>query len=98
MNQDLFMLMFKTRKHNYNCYNYADDVWQALGRGSVRDKRTKLEKIEDPCIVYLSNSEKQDAHVGVYVNGKVLHLGIRVPAYVDLELFTKAFRNVSFYK
>lgn len=98
MNQDLFILILKTRKRDYNCYNFANDVWQVLGKGHIKDERTKLDKPENPCIVYLSNSEKQDSHVGIFIDGKVLHLGLRVPEYIDVDIFTKAFRNVSFYK
>lgn len=98
MIEEIIHLMSKRWSHNYTCNHFADDVWQALGRGSIKDEKQKIDKPESPCIVYLSNSDKQDSHVGVFIDGKVLHLGLREVQYIDLDLFKIAFRNVSFYK
>lgn len=98
MIEKLMPLMSKRWAHNYTCNNFADDVWQALGKGHIKDERTRLDKPESPCIVYLSNSDTQDSHVGVFIDGKVLHLGLREVQYIELDLFRIAFRNVSFYK
>lgn len=98
MMQELMPLMSKRWSHNYTCNHFASDVWQALKMGAIKSAQTKLDKPESPCIVYLSNSEKQDSHIGIFIDGKVLHLGLREVQYIDLDLFKIAFRNVSFYK
>jgi len=63
----------------------------------LRKGWTRLSTPENPCIV-LFNGKNIEPHVGVYHNGKVIHLTTSGAQYVDLELAMLTFKTVRYYK
>lgn len=52
---------------------------------------------EDPCLVLMLQLGR-DPHIGVHVKGRLFHLGPRVPEFMPLELGTRGFTTVRYYK
>jgi hypothetical protein len=52
---------------------------------------------KSPCLVLMQRQRIQP-HVGVYVNGKLLHLKESGAAYVDLQHVTALYPTTSFYQ
>lgn len=63
----------------------------------VANQLTELQVPENPCIVLMLRS-RTIPHIGVYVNGKVLHLSRTGTHYVALSSATASFPTVKFYK
>ena len=92
-------LMDKTWKKGYTCHEFACDAWQKITGKELTLKKCKpIDALESPCIVFLYNNERSDSHVGVFYDGRVIHLGIRGVQYVPLERITIGFKEWSFYK
>lgn len=63
----------------------------------LRHNFERLVKPAEPCFV-LMHRRKCDAHVGLYINGKVLHINdIRVEL-APLKIVTIGFDSVGFYR
>ena len=89
----------RTWSKDYNCYNLASDAWLKItGKKMIVGDYEQLDKPESPCIVFMSNSEYSEKHVGIFYNGKVLHLAMRGVQYIKLDLLKLQFKKVSFYK
>jgi hypothetical protein len=57
----------------------------------------RLSVPQDPCLVFMTQMGN-DPHIGVFVNDKLLHLGKRVPEFHPLELATRCFTTVRYYR
>lgn len=64
---------------------------------SLRHEFTRLKAPESPCIV-LMNRPGAVAHVGVYYRGKVLHIHATATEYQPLDVASRGFTTVRFYK
>lgn len=84
---------------DYTCYNLASDVWKDL-TGLVLDvgNYEQLDKPQNPCIVFMTNNYRKDSHVGIFMDGRVIHLSIRGVQWIPLEWLEMQFKEVSFYK
>lgn len=63
----------------------------------VANQLIELPKPENPCIVLMLRS-RTIPHIGVYINGKVLHLSRTGTNFVGLSSATASFPTVKFYK
>lgn len=92
-------LMDKVWTKNYTCHEFACDAWKKItGEKLTFKSRKKLDIPESPCIVMLSNDERSDSHVGIYFEGRVIHLGARGVQYIPLECLQMGFKKAVFYK
>lgn len=58
---------------------------------------TKLDKPQSPCIV-LMQSRISDPHVGVFLNGRVIHIKENGVEYQPMEVCTYGYDKIGFYK
>lgn len=63
----------------------------------LRHKFTRLKKPEAPCIV-LMGRRGATAHVGLYYRGKVLHIHASGTEFVPLDVASRGFNSVRFYR
>lgn len=63
----------------------------------VASSLQELLSVQDPCIVLLLR-KRMIPHIGIYVQGKVLHLSKNGPHYVPLSSAAASFTTVKFYK
>jgi hypothetical protein len=63
----------------------------------LRKGFTRLQSPESPCIVLFSG-KGIEPHVGVYYNGRVIHLGDSGAQYVDIDIIKISFKTVRYYK
>lgn len=89
---------------SYNCWHFVKDVWLEL-RGQLLEvatvRQAQVDYVElpaprSPCLV-LMEAVGQVPHVGVYLNGKVLHLKQNGAWYQPLEIASVGFQSTSFY-
>lgn len=73
----------------------ASDPRQLLREHFAAFKR--LPGLVDPCIVYMRQLGR-DPHVGVYVQGGLLHLRARVPEFFPFELASRGFTSFRYYQ
>ena len=91
-------------KKSYNCFHFARDVWRELTGGdsligSPRELRSIFERIKspiDPCLVVFTGG--RDTHIGVYFEGRVMHLTESGVSRERLASASVGFKKVSFYR
>lgn len=96
---------FKLR--GYNCWSLVREFWkdhtgEDLGpvigfSDSKKLTYQKLDKPQSPCIA-LFLSPGKIPHVGVYWNGKVLHIKQAGAQYVPLNVASFGFQTTEFYQ
>lgn len=64
---------------------------------AVAGELQTLDRPVSPCLVLLM-SPRREPHVGVYYEGKVLHLNERGAYYMPLDLITVGYPSVNYYK
>jgi hypothetical protein len=57
----------------------------------------RLQKPVSPCLVYMTQLG-HDPHMGVYIDGSLLHLTMRGPEYLPLEIAARGFTHFRFYQ
>jgi hypothetical protein len=97
---------------SYNCLHFASEVWESLTGNAVlqllsrvlgtddvtaelRRRFRILTKPQDPCLV-LMRSLGKDPHVGIWVNGAVLHIGPDGVRHVPLWVASIGFTSIKF--
>lgn len=63
----------------------------------VANTLTRLESPEDPCLVLLQRA-RLEPHIGVFYNGRVLHLSRSGAYYMPLSQITPGYPSVSYYR
>lgn len=105
MNLDQFL--DRTWTKSYTCNDFACEVWKHItgedmaqrlqsflnGAGSF----SPIDVPKSPCIVFF-NRKNADSHVGVFFDGKLLHLTPKGVHYVYLEIAQNGFQQTRFYK
>jgi len=101
-------LLCKTYQPNYTCYEFACEAWQHITGISLSGRMQdflngigsfeQLEAPVSPCIAFLYRSDKSPTHVGLFIEGRILHLGYRGAQYAPLDLLMTTFKEVRFYK
>ena len=64
---------------------------------ALRHKFRKLKQPESPCLV-LMQRPRSVPHAGVFVRGKVIHLHESGVEFLPLEVATRGFNKLGFYK
>lgn len=72
-------------------------VGEQVAAYNLRKVFTKLNKPETPCIV-LMQRRHSTPHVGIYINGRVLHLKENGVEFQPLDVATLGFTRIGFYK
>lgn len=57
----------------------------------------KISEVQDPCIVLMLRDRVQP-HIGVYYNGRLLHLNARGAEYRPVDQVTASYTSVQYYK
>lgn len=97
----------KVRKKNYNCADFAAEVWERLTEKPAKylvedwciESRSRLQRLNkpiDPCIV-IFYQRKLTPHVGIFIRGRVLHLTDVGVEYQPINVTSRTFRNYRFY-
>ena len=107
--------LFARRNKNYDCLDFAAEVWEAITAEDIRDRlgsllnrnlrsvgsvRTNFKRLsepEEPCFVVF-HSDRNDAHVGVFLRGRVLHLLHSAPEFMELDVAGRGFTRVRFFR
>lgn len=80
--------------------NHFSDFFKPISEASAKFSKLKffkkLKTAESPCIV-LFQRKSLAPHVGIYINGKVLHIQPRGVEFQPIEVVTGLFNKVSFY-
>lgn len=99
---------------SYNCLHFAIEVWKGLtgqdldallsammGAAPVgKHERRQIKRLAapcSPCIVIFQRAHKTP-HIGVYVDGNVLHISERGPMFVPVKLAAFHFTSYTFYE
>lgn len=93
---------------SYNCLHFADEVWAheageslaARMGGTLRGLLSGFERLDapvSPCLV-LMRRPRSEAHVGVYLRGRVAHLTERGARLEEVELAALGFNDVRYYR
>lgn len=112
MTRSIDNYLHRRRTREYDCLAFAAEVWRdltgedlaaqitgafaehaALG---LRRKLHVLERPRSPCLVLL-NGGRSEPHIGVYVDGRVLHLGREAPAYQPLWVAAQLAPRMTFF-
>lgn len=106
MNIDNYLQMERTR--DFTCLEFADQIWLELTAKPLKAAlmkfiqfkgRAPFKRIstpQSPCIVLLRGSANQ-AHTGIYVDGKLLHMDHQLPHYLPLHSVLPFYRSVKYY-
>ena len=104
---NLDQLLDRTWTKAYTCNEFACEVWQHItGEDLTQRLQDFLNGIgsfipidlpESPCIAFFSR-ENADSHVGIFFEGKLLHLTPKGVHYVYLEIAQSGFQQTRFYK
>ena len=88
----------------YNCWHFAKDVWlqlkgQTLEVSTVQQAQVSYVELpapRSPCLV-LMEAIGHVPHIGVFLNGKVLHLKQNGAWYQPLSVASIGFHSTTFY-
>lgn len=89
---------------SYNCWHFARDVWKELSGDELRaaspeqaqSAYRQIHQAVSPCLV-LFQGVAPIPHVGVYYQGRVLHLREDGARYQPLHLARIGFHTVTFF-
>lgn len=105
MNLDQFL--DRTWTDSYTCNEFSCEVWQHITGEDLSQRLQNflngtgsfipIDVPESPCIA-LFNRKNADSHVGIFFEGKLLHLTSRGVHYVHLEIVQGSFQQPRFYK
>lgn len=105
MNLDQFL--DRTWSKDYTCNEFSCEVWQHITGENLKERLTsflngtgsftQLSAPESPCIA-LFLRKNADSHVGIFFEGKLLHLTQKGAHYVHLEIMQGGFQQPRFYK
>jgi len=65
---------------------------------NIRHDFKLIDKPEEPCMVMFHGKQPADPHVGLYIDGGVLHLTALGVFHQSLEVASIGFQSVRFYK
>lgn len=91
----------KRRSRAYNCAAFAADVLECppetiAGVLSARKDWRRLLVPESPCLALLRRNAAPP-HVGIYINGGVLHLGDKIAMFQPLCVIERDYNKINFY-
>lgn len=92
--------------HKYTCVDFVCDAWKYLFNVDIsnvvrlpvsyssRYHFTRLVLPTSPCIAYMLG---EDNHIGLYYEGKILHLTKNGVEYMRPNVASRGFRTVRYY-
>jgi hypothetical protein len=98
-------LLDRERSGSYDCATYAAEMWEHLTGDDIRPVLLMLSgaayfrrvsKPAEPSLVVMRRGHAA-THVGIFVRGRVQHLGRRGPVRQPLHLATLGYKSVRFY-
>lgn len=100
-------LLDREFRHGYTCNEFACEAWKLVTREDLSQRLDlflnggegfeRLDKPISPCLVFLHNSARSETHIGLFYEGRVLHLAARGAQYVPLE-FIVGYKYCEFYQ
>ena len=82
-------LFSKVRSPNYQCIDFVIDAWFEIT--SIKLDRLQpcfglslISEIKSPCVVVFKNKDRLHKHIGIHIDGKIMHLAASVQ-YVDMD-------------
>jgi hypothetical protein len=107
LNTDKYLLK-RFDRERYNCWDFVREVWAELTGAdpfttippsvdNITPKFTEIDTPQSPCLVLMLR-QRCTPHVGVYYNGRVLHMNQRGAEYTALDSATACFPTVRYYK
>lgn len=103
-------LLSREYKPTYTCNEFACEAWQLITGENLNDRLMKwlndpdsqafkrLDHPISPCLVMFKNHPRSSTHVGLFFEGKLLHLSARGAQFVPIEVVALHFRSVSYYQ
>jgi hypothetical protein len=101
-------LLSKTYQPGYTCYEFACEAWQHIADENLTERMqdflngtgtfVPIDTPESPCIAFYYRNDNSPTHVGLFIDGRILHLGFRGAQYAPLDLLMTTFKEVRFYK
>lgn len=101
-------LLSKNYQPGYTCYEFTCEAWQHITHENLTERMhnflngsgefSLLHEPESPCIAFFYRNNKTPTHVGVFIDGRIIHLGFRGAQYVPLDMLMTTFKEVRFYK
>ena len=101
-------LLSKTYQPGYTCYEFACEAWLHIADENLSERMQSflngsgafvpLHEPESPCITFFYRNDKSPTHVGLFIDGRILHLGFRGAQYAPMDLLMTTFKEVRFYK
>lgn len=92
----------------YTCNEFACEAWQVITGQDLTQRLNdhlngigEFEEIKQPvspCIAFFSVNDSLPTHVGIFYNGKILHLSPRGVQYIPREFVMIGFKYARFYK
>lgn len=91
----------------YNCWSFVREVWADLTKSDLGHQTPesannlicslcRTPAPTDPCLVLLAK-QNQEPHVGIYYQGRLLHLSKTGPEYRPLNQVTLLYKEVQYY-
>jgi hypothetical protein len=94
---------FLTREHKpgvYECFDFTQEVWEKLTGQTLRVWNLRhaelLREPISPCLI-LMREAKHKLHIGVYLEGRVLHLQKYGAVWQPVYIATLGFQSYDFY-
>ena len=93
---------------DYTCNEFACETWELLTNESLTDRLNAflngegsfevLESPVSPCLVFFGRRDAGQSHVGVFYDGRLLHLSSKGVQYVEIDIVAMGFRTMRFYR
>ncbi|TCB50952.1 hypothetical protein E0H80_06170 [Acinetobacter sp. ANC 4779] len=93
---------------DYTCNEFACEAWERITGENLTERLNDylndagsfegLDVPISPCIAFFSRNPKSSTHVGLFYEGKILHLSPRGVQHIPLDYIMLGFKTVSFYK
>lgn len=100
-------LLDREFRHGYTCNEFACEAWKLVTGEDLSQRLNlflnggegfeRLDKPISPCLVFLHNSARSETHIGLFYEGRVLHLAVMGAQYVPLE-FIVGYKYCEFYQ
>ncbi|WP_291370139.1 MULTISPECIES: hypothetical protein [unclassified Acinetobacter] len=100
-------LLDREFRHGYTCNEFACEAWKLVTGEDLSQRLElflnggegfeRLDKPISPCLVFFHNSARSETHIGLFYEGRVLHLAARGAQYVPLE-FIVGYKYCEFYQ
>lgn len=103
----------KYHEKRFNCLHHASEVWSRLTGEDIRARLEgvlgglrrrhlrafiRLSRPQSPCLVMLRRRRECVFHIGVYLDGRVMHITGRGVEYQPLDVVACGFGETRWYR